>query len=113
MPSVLITGASGFIGSFLAEEGLKRGFDVYAAVRPSSSRRYLADHRIRFVEMNTSARKRSLPHLPSCRDSGIRFDFIIHNAGITKAKKPGDFMRVNRDLTIQFITGAEGDRHGP
>lgn len=38
---VLVTGASGFIGSFLVEAGLERDMQVWAGVRKSSSRRYL------------------------------------------------------------------------
>ena len=49
---ILITGASGFIGSFIVEEALKRGFETWAAVRKSSSRRYLADERIHFIELD-------------------------------------------------------------
>ena len=45
---VLVTGASGFIGSFLVEGGLERGMYVWAGVRRTSSRRYLMDERIRF-----------------------------------------------------------------
>jgi nucleoside-diphosphate-sugar epimerase len=44
---ILITGASGFIGSFIVEEALKKGFDTWAAVRKSSSKEYLKDERIR------------------------------------------------------------------
>ena len=33
MKKILITGASGFIGSFIVEEALKRGFETWAAVR--------------------------------------------------------------------------------
>ena len=40
---ILVTGASGFIGSFIVVEGLMRGLSVWAAVRPLSSRRYLMD----------------------------------------------------------------------
>ena len=32
MKSILITGAGGFIGGFLVEEALKRGYDTWAAV---------------------------------------------------------------------------------
>ena len=39
--NILITGASGFIGSFIVEEALRRGFETWAAVRKSSSRAYL------------------------------------------------------------------------
>ena len=32
MESILITGASGFIGSFIVEEALKRKFGVWAGI---------------------------------------------------------------------------------
>ena len=35
---ILITGASGFIGSFIVAEALKRGFETWAAIRKSSSK---------------------------------------------------------------------------
>ena len=38
---ILITGASGFIGSFIVEEALSRGLEVWAAVRKSTNRKYL------------------------------------------------------------------------
>ena len=41
MESVLITGASGFIGSFIVEEALKRRFGVWAGIRSTSSKKYL------------------------------------------------------------------------
>ena len=49
---ILVTGASGFIGSFLVEGGLERGMQVWAGVRQSSSRKYLQDERIRFAELD-------------------------------------------------------------
>src|SRR3712207_6957566 len=50
--SILVTGASGFIGSFVVEEALRRGMEVWAGVRKSSSRRYLQDPRIHFIELD-------------------------------------------------------------
>ena len=41
MESILITGASGFIGSFIVEEALKRKFGVWVGIRPTSSKQYL------------------------------------------------------------------------
>ena len=52
MESILITGASGFIGSFIVEEALKRKFGVWAGVRSSSSREYLRDRKIHFLELD-------------------------------------------------------------
>ena len=103
MPSVLITGASGFIGSFLVEEGLKRGFDVYAGIRRSSSREYLKDPRIRFAEFDFSTKAKVAATLEEYRSKGICFDYIIHNAGLTKVKKKEEFRNVNCNNTINFI----------
>ena len=49
MDKILVTGASGFIGSFIVEEALNRGMEVWAAVRKSSSKEYIQYNRIRFV----------------------------------------------------------------
>ena len=54
--SILITGASGFIGGFLVAEALRQGFEVWAAVRRTSSRECLTDERIRFIELDLSDR---------------------------------------------------------
>ena len=34
---ILVTGASGFIGSYIVEEALRQGMETWAAVRPTSS----------------------------------------------------------------------------
>ena len=49
---ILVTGASGFIGSFLVEGALERGMQVWAGVRKSSSRKYLQDSRIHFAVLD-------------------------------------------------------------
>lgn len=103
MLNVLITGASGFIGSFLVEEGLKRDFNVYAGIRKSSSRGYLTDTRINFMEFDFSTVDTVKKTLDDCRIKNIRFDYIIHNAGLTKAQRKEDFSRVNHGNTRNFI----------
>ena len=52
MKSILIVGAGGFIGGFIAREALRRGFDTYVAVRESTSRRYLQDPALHFVVLD-------------------------------------------------------------
>ncbi|MCX6267293.1 MAG: NAD(P)-dependent oxidoreductase [Bacteroidetes bacterium] len=103
MSSILITGASGFIGSFLVEEGLKQNFEVYAGVRKSSSHGYLQDKRIHFLEFDFSTREKVLATLEECKRNNLRFQYIVHNAGLTKAQKKEDFYNVNCRNTIHFI----------
>ena len=55
MKKILITGASGFIGSFIVEEALRRGMETWAVVRRTSSREYLQDERIHFIELDFSS----------------------------------------------------------
>ena len=49
---VLVTGASGFIGSFMVSDGLDRGYEMWAGMRRSSSKQYLTDGRIKFAELD-------------------------------------------------------------
>ena len=49
---VLVIGAGGFIGGFMAKESLNRGYETWVAVRESTSRRYLSDERLNFVVLD-------------------------------------------------------------
>ena len=98
MERVLITGASGFIGSFIVEEALKRNMEVWAAVRRSSSREWLQDDRIHFIELNLSSEedlKRQLKdHV---------FDYVVHAAGVTKCLRKEQFFAVNTEGTKHLV----------
>jgi nucleoside-diphosphate-sugar epimerase len=90
MESILVTGASGFIGSFIVEEALARGMEVWAAVRKSSSRTFLTDSRIHFIELTLSD-----PSALRQQLEGHPFDYVVHAAGVTKCLHKEDFHRVN------------------
>lgn len=95
---ILITGASGFIGSFIVEEALRRGLETWAAIRPTSSRTYLTDPRIHFIELDFRSEERLTEQL-----SGHQFDYVVHAAGATKCLNPDDFYRINYDGTRHFV----------
>lgn len=103
MKKVLITGASGFIGSFLVEEAIKRNFEVFAGVRASSSRTYLKQPELVFFESNLSDKYAIKKALIDYKNKYGKFDYIIHNAGLTKSCNISDFDKVNVQLTKNFI----------
>ena len=89
---ILITGASGFIGSFIVEEALKQGFETWAAIRKSSSKEYLQDERIHFIELNLSSKAQLIEQLQP-----HQFDYVVHAAGVTKCLNKADFHRINTE----------------
>ena len=95
---VLVTGASGFIGSFIVEEALRRGFEVWAAVRRSSSRQFLQDERIHFIELDLGSEERLKEQLKGCP-----FDYVVHAAGVTKSLRKEDFRRINTEGTKHLV----------
>lgn len=96
--NILITGASGFIGSFIVSEALRRGMEVWAAVRQTSSRKYLTDPRIHFVELNLDSREEMVRQM-----AGLRFDYVVHAAGATKCLHADDFFRINTEGTRNLV----------
>ena len=95
---ILITGASGFIGSFIVEEALRRGFETWAAVRGSSSRQFLTDERIHFIELNLSSEEQLKEQLKD-----HQFDYVVHAAGVTKCLNKADFHRINTEGTQNLV----------
>ena len=95
---ILITGASGFIGSFIVEEALRRGFETWAAVRKSSSRQFLSDERINFIELNLSSEEQLIEQLKD-----HQFDYVVHAAGVTKCLDKADFHRINTEGTQHLV----------
>ena len=100
---VLVTGASGFIGSFLVEGGLERGMDVWAGVRKTSSRKYLQDKRIRFAELNFGNKQQLKEQLAVHLQEHGGWDYIVHCAGVTKCLNQADFEKGNYLATVNFV----------
>ena len=95
---ILVTGASGFIGSFIVEEALNRGMEVWAGMRRSSSRRFLTDPRIKFLELDLDSKEQLLQAL-----AHHHFDYVVHAAGVTKCIRQEDFIRVNTEGTRHLV----------
>ena len=103
MESVLITGASGFIGSFIVEEALRRKFGVWAGIRSSSSREYLKNRKIHILELDFAHPNELRAQLSGHKGTYNKFDYIIHCAGVTKCVDKNEFDRVNFLQTKYFV----------
>lgn len=100
---ILITGASGFIGSFAVEEALNRGFEVWAGVRETSSREYLNLPGTNFVDLPYASTNQLIEKLEEMKQKIGKWDIIVHIMGLTKCKQKSDFDRVNFQYTKNFI----------
>ena len=100
---ILVTGASGFIGSFLIEGALERGMQTWAGVRRTSSRKYLQDKCIRFAELNFGDKEKLKEQLAKHKQEHEGWDYIIHCAGVTKCRNKEDFDKGNYVATVHFV----------
>lgn len=92
---VLIIGAGGFIGGFIADESLRRGFDTWAGVRASTSREFLNDAALKFVELDYSDADSMAAAFSEALPQGEKWDWIVYNLGATKCTNFADFNRIN------------------
>lgn len=102
--NILITGASGFIGSFLVEEAIRRGYRVFAGIRASSSRKYLTDPAIHLLELDLSDEASMTQTLTDATNTHGAFDYVVHAAGITKSLHLAEYYEVNVASTERLVT---------
>ncbi len=95
---VLVVGA----GGFLVEEGLKRGYEMWAGVRASTSRKYLADSRIKFLELDFDEPETLARALSESLPEGEKWDWIVYNLGATKCLSFSDFSKINYEYLRNF-----------
>lgn len=104
MKRVLVVGAGGFAGGFIVAEGLRRGYEVWAGVRESTSRQWLADPRIKFLNLDFSRPESLAAALSTALPAGEKWDYIVYNLGATKVTRYADFSRINYDYLRHFTT---------
>jgi len=96
MKPALVTGATGFIGSNLVKELLKRDYKVTCLARKTSDLRSLEDLDVSIVYGDCTD-KDSLRQLPA------NFSYVFHLAGLTKAKREEDFFAANSGGTDNIL----------
>ena len=85
MPKVLITGITGFIGSYLAEKLLSEGYEVYGLIRRVASRNMKA---IEKISKDIILINGDITNYVSIRNAlkVAKPDFIVHLAGLTPVR---------------------------
>ncbi len=99
---ILVTGASGFVGSAVAKCLLQAGHAVRALVRPTSSRMNLADPRLEIVEGDIS-------DADSVARAMIGVRHLFHVAADYRlwARNPQDIVRTNVEGTRTVMRAAQ------
>ncbi len=94
MGTVLITGATGFLGFHIVEQALRSGYRIVATVRDGSKVEHFAEKPVQFVSVSLfdsdALRRILIEH---------NVQYVIHNAGLTKAKNHDSFYAVNAHST--------------
>ena len=79
---------------------MQRGWDTWAALRATSSRRWLQYEGLQFVELDLTDVSRLTQML---KGSEARWDVVIHAAGATKCVKQAEFDFHNCDCTRHLV----------
>jgi nucleoside-diphosphate-sugar epimerase len=97
---ILITGASGFLGSHVAECFANEGHDVRLLLRGTSSRKFLTA----FPHETAVGDVTNAPSLETAAD-GV--DAVVHTAGLVKARNEAEFMAVNATGTANLLSALD------
>lgn len=111
--SILIIGAGGFIGGFIAREALNRGYRTWVAVRESTSRRYLDDPRLNFVVLDYDDQEAVAVALKEAVPEEGKWNYMIWNLGATKCANFADFNRINFVYLRDFINVIQSENLAP
>jgi nucleoside-diphosphate-sugar epimerase len=91
-----ITGATGFVGSHLADLLLEKGYEVYCLKRKTSSTKWLDGKKIHYVNGDLFSNE--------VLSSVIKeMDYVFHVAGVVKAKNRQGFITGNQLATKNIV----------
>lgn len=95
---VFLTGATGFVGSHVAEELRRAGYRVRCAIRATSDTRWLEGQQVETVTIDLASREQ-------LNEAMRGVEHVVHAAGLTRARRESDYFAVNADVT-EIVAGA-------
>ena len=99
---VLVTGATGFVGSHIAQAFAGAGYEVRCGVRASSDLRWISGLPVERVKLDLRDRPEDIPRAVE------NTDLIVHAAGITRARRAEDYHSINAEGTLRLAAAALG-----
>ena len=103
---VLVTGGSGFLGSWIAEVLARQGHEVRALVRKTSNTTFLES--LKGVELVYG----SVENARSVEDAMAGVEAVVHSAGLVKARSVAEFHDVNVQGTVNLLESAKKRARG-
>lgn len=97
--TVLVTGATGFLGSHVAEALIAEGWTVRCTVRETSNLRWIESLPVERI----TADVRSPENLATALEGA---EVVVHSAGLTRAKSDAEYQRVNAEGTQDLARAA-------
>ncbi len=96
---VLVTGATGFLGSHVVEVLLEHGHEVVALVRATSDVAFLEERKVEL-------RQASLETGEGLAEALSGMEAVVHSAGVVKARSAEEFNRVNAEGSANLVRAA-------
>lgn len=103
MKTLLITGATGFVGSHLTERAVEPGRKVYVMLRKTSDTRYMEKLPVERLYCSLTDENQLEETFADLARRQVRFDAVIHCAALTKAKNLETLLRVNAEGTKSLL----------
>ena len=100
---ILLTGASGFVGSHILDCLRRRGFDTALLLRHTSNKRFITCHL-----PNVEVRPGSIGDPESLGRAMAGITHVVHCAGATKAARAAGFSEVNQAGTRNVVSAING-----
>lgn len=103
---IAITGANGFLGSYLVQEFLHKGFEVIALVRPSANISTLPEEDNLSIE-SVDYKLPLSDQIEQLKSKHGALDYFLHNAGVTVSLDKSEYFEINTNLTQKLVAAIQ------